>query len=467
MALTNNPVVLGGGSAEANTSAIITTAGGVVIQQPGASTGLQIYNTADQTTNYERMEALWSSNIAILRTAQGGTGTLRTLRIGEPTANNMVLVAAGSTSGQIQFNNPATALAGNIGCLFETGTWSQTSGTNAFMSLTPVYNQASGTAANTDLLINRTQTTVGSGAQNLIDAQVSSASVFKVSNVGLMTLTSPSATSFINLNASGSNNGVIGYQGNDRFYVSAFQTSLVYPNPQASLSGTFTALSITPAYNQASGTAANTDLLVNRTQTAVGSGTQLLLDLQVATVSKFNVTNTGQVSTGNILMNGSFFNNSAQLLWGFSSANLTIANKISSYNALATAGWGVPAIQNAGRITAQSGAATIGTYTPGAADGSFRVSANMNVTASTTLVTTITCAYTDESNTARVLVMPVAPLSGTWATAGAITGAGASVWHSAAMHIRCKASTAITVATTAGTFTGVTYTAECSIQQIA
>jgi hypothetical protein len=64
-------------------------------------------------------------------------------------------------------------------------------------------------------------------------------------------------------------------------------------------SGTNIGLSLTPTYNQTSGTAANTDLLVNRTQTAVGSGTQRLLDLQVGGVSQFSVTNTGVVLAPN------------------------------------------------------------------------------------------------------------------------------------------------------------------------
>ena len=124
-----------------------------------------------------------------------------------------------------------------------------------------------------------------------------------------------------------------------------------------------------------------------------------------------------------------------------------------------------PAIYVAGRVTAQSAAnASISTYTVGSADRSFEVSANMNVTASTTLVTTLTCTYTDESNTARTMILPVQQLSGSFIAAGAITGTGA--WETPVMHIRCKASTAITILTSAGTFTGVTYTAEGVIRQI-
>lgn len=129
---------------------------------------------------------------------------------------------------------------------------------------------------------------------------------------------------------------------------------------------------------------------------------------------------------------------------------------------------GCPAIVATGRVTAQSAAnASISTFTVGAADASFEVSGNMNVTVSTTLATTLTCTYTDESNTARSMILPIAPLSGTFTAAGAISGAGASVWHTSVMHIRCKAATVITILTSAGTFTGVTYTAEGIIKQTA
>lgn len=58
-------------------------------------------------------------------------------------------------------------------------------------------------------------------------------------------------------------------------------------------SGSVAAFSILKTYNQASGTAANTDLLVNRTETAVGSGAQLLADFQVGGTSKLSLLNTG------------------------------------------------------------------------------------------------------------------------------------------------------------------------------
>jgi len=148
-----------------------TMTGGLALSS-AATTGLQIYNTADQTTNYERFEALWTSNFISLRTASGGTGLTRPVVI---TSGNSVGISirgsAGNSLGSIQLNAISTNVAGSIGYNFSGLINTATSGTNIGLSLTPTYNQASGTAANTDLLINRTETAVGSGAQYSIQAQ--------------------------------------------------------------------------------------------------------------------------------------------------------------------------------------------------------------------------------------------------------------------------------------------------------
>lgn len=145
---------------------------------------------------------------------------------------------------------------------------------------------------------------------------------------------------------------------------------------------------------------------------------------------------------------------------------LQLAGKVTLMNAVTSAGYGVPSIYSAGRVLAQTAAnPTIATFTVGAADGSFEVSANMNPTVVTALATTLTCTYTDESNTARSMIFPVSQLSGSFIAAGAITGTGA--WETPVMHIRAKAATVITILTSAGTFTSVQYTAEGIIKQTA
>lgn len=147
---------------------------------------------------------------------------------------------------------------------------------------------------------------------------------------------------------------------------------------------------------------------------------------------------------------------------------LATTGKITKYNNITTAGWGTPAVYASGNPTAFTNAAsgTIATYTVGAADGSFIVSGNVNVTTSTTHTFTMTCAYTDEGGTGRTLTFTFSQITGTFLTAITnITGAGA--YEGVPLNIRAKASTSITIQTAAGgTYTNVVYTASANIIQI-
>lgn len=121
-----------------------------------------------------------------------------------------------------------------------------------------------------------------------------------------------------------------------------------------------------------------------------------------------------------------------------------------------------------GRSLAQVAAvASIAALTVGASDASYLVSCNVLVTTATTHAFTVTVAYTDESNVARTLTMPVSQLTGALITSITnVTGAGP--YEGAAVLIRCKAATTITIATAAGgTYTAVVYSAEGSIVQVA
>lgn len=144
--------------------------------------------------------------------------------------------------------------------------------------------------------------------------------------------------------------------------------------------------------------------------------------------------------------------------------NLTA--KLATYNNIATTGWGVPAIYGTGRSTAQTAAvASVAAYTVGAADGSFEVSMNVLVTTSTLHSFNCELAYTDEGNTARVVTLQFSTIAGAFVTA--ITNAQGTVpYEGVPLHIRCKASTTITLRTqAAGTYTTVTYNAEGIIKQ--
>lgn len=146
---------------------------------------------------------------------------------------------------------------------------------------------------------------------------------------------------------------------------------------------------------------------------------------------------------------------------------MQLAGLITSYNGIVTAGNGVSTVQASGRATAQGAAnASVSTYTVGGSDASFRVSANVLVTTATTHSFSVTCTYTDEGNVSRTLTLGFTQLSGATLVTLITNITGAGPYESLQYHIRCKASTAITFATT-GTFTTVVYNAEGVVTKVA
>lgn len=136
--------------------------------------------------------------------------------------------------------------------------------------------------------------------------------------------------------------------------------------------------------------------------------------------------------------------------------------KITNYGSVVTAGNGVPSILGYQRATGQTAAVTLssGAYTVGVADGSFDICANVLVTTATTHAFTVTCAYTDEGNTSRVLTLQFSNLAGTFLTSIA-NAAGAVPYEGVAVSIRAKAGTTITIASAAGgVYTSVVYNIE-------
>lgn len=162
-------------------------------------------------------------------------------------------------------------------------------------------------------------------------------------------------------------------------------------------------------------------------------------------------------TTGSLINAGGFGNAGA----------MSIGGKITTYNNAATAGNGLVSIQGAGRATGQTAAnASVATYTVGASDASFTVSANVLVTTSSAEAFTVTCAYTDEGNTARTITLNFQLLAGTIGTSIAFAN-GAVPYEGIPVHIRAKAATAITVKTAAGgTYTGATYNVEGVISKL-
>jgi hypothetical protein len=261
-----------------------------------------------------------------------------------------------------------------------------------------------------------------------------------------------------------------------------FGTTLTLPAYTTTVTGTNTATSLQGIYMGAptftdSSAGAATDIqnvLMVGPAAVAGSLTTSRAHSLVIVDSTTTGTNSGSSNQGALVVTNTIGNATTSVGIGGGRVNAsgqitctTLSNqgKESVYNNVNTAGWGHPAIYASGRVTGQTGAAAaFSTYTVGAADGSFIVSANINVTASTTNSFTCTCTYTDETNTSRTLTMNFSSVTGTFLTT--ITNAlGVGAYEGVPLHIRAKASTAITFATV-GTFTSVTYNAEGIIQQI-
>jgi hypothetical protein len=163
-----------------------TTAPTHTLTLPSTSTGIALYNTADQTTNFERVRAYWSGNVFNIFPEKGGTGTARALFIGSSPITGITLNEFGgiATSGKISLNVASTGASYPITA---SAIVSSSSASQVTFAITPTINQSS-TAGYTALLINPTETTTGTGTKLLIDAQVGGVSKFKVDNTGRTTI---------------------------------------------------------------------------------------------------------------------------------------------------------------------------------------------------------------------------------------------------------------------------------------
>lgn len=180
---------------------------------PSATTGIALYNTADQTTNYERARMFWSGNTFNINTENAGTGAPR----------NMVLNAASillQASGTTRLSFATTTITGGVSIGYSASTngsiigssptLSSTTGTQNLYSFIPAIGQG-GTGGYKILWISPFEQTLGSGVKYLIDAGTNSAvngggthtSKFSVDNAG-NTLAAGTLTAS---NLSGTNTG--------------------------------------------------------------------------------------------------------------------------------------------------------------------------------------------------------------------------------------------------------------------
>jgi hypothetical protein len=169
--------------------------------------GIAAYNTADQTTNYQRMVQGWNSGIYQIGAYFGGTASAPSIQFGmQPTAGTTTLSGGqlftinnttSTTAGIFDFN---TTTAGTGSIITIQGNATASSGVQNFVSIQPSISQT-GTAGYRALLISPWLGVGGSGTANyLIDAGTSSAAhgsgtytskfvVTSAGNVGINTAT--------------------------------------------------------------------------------------------------------------------------------------------------------------------------------------------------------------------------------------------------------------------------------------
>lgn len=295
-------------SATANQTIILTGASSTTLRLPNTNNyrigkEFKIINATTASSNLT-VQTLTGTQIGN-RLTQGGMSA--TYRVADSTANGSGSWATEDAIHSVGIQSSISATLGFTGQVSFSGTTnvtptsSVTSGTVTALNISPTYTQASGTAANTDLLINRTQTNVGSGAQYLIDAQVGGTSFFSVNNQGSL-VASGTATvgelrglgvGTLKIQAQGISPSNANYDGISMLSDRALINQVTFTGTSGQVNG----VAIYPKYNQVASSAANTDLLINRTETSIGSGAQYFTDMQIAGTSKFRIARTGSVQS--------------------------------------------------------------------------------------------------------------------------------------------------------------------------
>lgn len=161
---------------------------------PAASTGITLYNTADQTTNYERFNIAWTGNVTTLGQTYAGTGNPRSLRIGVAATAGAAINRYIQISTVMPFVSYSWGGTGLAGYPVEIGgagnSLSASSGVQGALNVSPIINQ-SGTASYTALNVIATETTVGSGTSYLFRVGTTTATdmfaVNRTGNVGIGT----------------------------------------------------------------------------------------------------------------------------------------------------------------------------------------------------------------------------------------------------------------------------------------
>jgi len=269
-------------------------------------------NLTGPVTSVGNATAIADKALAIAKLADGTDGELITWD-----ATGVITTVAVGSSGEVLTSNGAGAAptfqaAGGGGAFTADGdtqitpttaiVLDQATGNEVALTLNYTTNKAT-SGNDTGLVINQTDT-ASPGTSRLLDLQVGGTSKFSITNDGRMHIaqwlligndnfTDGIVQSASQLQVHGSY-GVQFHYNMDNTTQDVFKFTHGSGDQLTASSGTQNVIGIHPEINQ-SGTAGYTGILLDVTETAMGSGAANLLDLQVGSVSKFSVTNGGIV----------------------------------------------------------------------------------------------------------------------------------------------------------------------------
>lgn len=147
--------------------------------------GIQLYNTVDQTTNYERFSIRWASNTTQLVTSAGGTGASRNIALN---ASGSYITLGSSTGGTAVLMGRDNTGLSNLCRITSTGL-TASSGEQTALLVNPTINQ-SGTGGYTALLVNPTETATGSGPKLLANFQLGGTTKASIDRDGKLSVAS-------------------------------------------------------------------------------------------------------------------------------------------------------------------------------------------------------------------------------------------------------------------------------------
>lgn len=163
------------------------------------------YNTADQTVNYERIAGFWQSNVYIIQSQKGGSGTSRAVELVSNDASGLIISDGGAiqlngssagytflqvsadtvsldASGRVTTANQPNVRLRNVA---SSAGYSSSNGLQQGLQI-PMTVAQSGSGAFTGVEVNVTESSVGSGAKLLFSGIVAAASKFSVDDNGVI-----------------------------------------------------------------------------------------------------------------------------------------------------------------------------------------------------------------------------------------------------------------------------------------